>query len=319
LFQQLKDREFAHTKVYDNTLLNETGLISEFGEAFDAIGWGNFWHAWEEGSKFFTLEFLSTLSTDSSGVKFRLFNEEHDLTWGHLSVALGFNSNCLLEWSKHKGMKAFSRESFWKKISGKELNPAPQINLIHNPTLCFLHWIMWGMIAPRVEFRMVRVDELQCMFAIINKIKLAPVISMVEHWRTMATRTVKIKITSLVTRIATYLRALAGAQVTYLDTPRETFNEEHFVQAHLLMRVQGELVMLYPHSSTTIILPRPELGLYRVKRFTLNLTSEDDKETIRPSRHNIFGSDQPPDHALAEAIGTSSQKAPHSKRWHPAE
>jgi hypothetical protein len=80
LFQQLKDREFAHTKVYENTLVNETVMIGEFGAAFDAIGWWNFWHVWEEGSKFLTLEFLSTLSTDSSGVKLWLFNEEHELT-----------------------------------------------------------------------------------------------------------------------------------------------------------------------------------------------------------------------------------------------
>jgi hypothetical protein len=145
------------------------------------------------------------------------------------------------------------------------------------------------MIAPRVEFRMVRVDELQCLFAIINKIKIPPVVSMVEHWRTMATRTGKIEITYLVTRIATYLGVLTGAQVTYLDTPHETFNEEHFVQAHLLKRVEGELVMLYPHSSTTIALPYPELSLYQVKRFTLNLAYEDDEETIRPSRHSISG------------------------------
>jgi hypothetical protein len=59
---------------------------------------------WEEGSKLLILEFLSTLSADSSGVKFRLYNEEHDLTLEQLSVALGFNSNGLLEWSKHKGM-----------------------------------------------------------------------------------------------------------------------------------------------------------------------------------------------------------------------
>jgi hypothetical protein len=77
--------------------------------------------------------------------------------------------------------------------------------------------------------------------------------------------------------------------------------------------------MLYPHSSTTIVLLCPELGLYQVKRFTLNLTYEDDEESIRPSRHSISGLDQPPDHALAEAIGTSSQKAPHSKHRHPAE
>jgi hypothetical protein len=42
LFQQLKDREFVHTKVYDNALLNETGMIGEFGAAFDAIGWETF-------------------------------------------------------------------------------------------------------------------------------------------------------------------------------------------------------------------------------------------------------------------------------------
>jgi hypothetical protein len=51
LFQQLKDRKFTYTKVYDNTLLNETGMIGEFGAAFDAIGWGSFWHTWEEGLK----------------------------------------------------------------------------------------------------------------------------------------------------------------------------------------------------------------------------------------------------------------------------
>jgi hypothetical protein len=145
------------------------------------------------------------------------------------------------------------------------------------------------MIAPRVEFRTVGVDELQCLFANINKIKLAPIISMVEHWRTMGTRTGKIEITSLVTQISTYLGVLAGAQVTHLDTPRETFNEKHFVQAHLLKGVEGELVMLYLHSSTTIVLPCPDLGLYQVKRFTLNLAFEDDEETIRPSLHNISG------------------------------
>jgi hypothetical protein len=123
LFQQLKDREFTNTKVYDSALLNETGMIGEFGAAFDAIGWGNFWHAWEEGSKFLTLEFLSTLSTGSSVLKFRLFNEEHDITWGQLSVALGFDSDCLLEWSKHKGMKGFStvflEEDLRKRIESR--------------------------------------------------------------------------------------------------------------------------------------------------------------------------------------------------------
>jgi hypothetical protein len=122
----------------------------------------------------------------------------------------------------------------------------------------------------------------------------------------MATWTGKIEITSLVTRIAMYLGALEGAQVTYLETPHETFDEDHFMQARLMKRVEAELVMLYPHSSTTIILPCPELGLYQVKKYTLNLTPEDYVETVRPSRHSILGPDQQPGHALAGAKGTSS-------------
>jgi hypothetical protein len=74
------------------------------------------------------------------------------------------------------------------------------------------------MIAPRVEFRIVRVDELQCLFAIIHKIKVAPVVTMVEHWHTMTTRIGKIETTSLVTWIAKYLGA-QGAQVTLTDAP----------------------------------------------------------------------------------------------------
>jgi hypothetical protein len=122
------------------------------------------------------------------------------------------------------------------------------------------------MISPRVEFRTVRVDELQGLFAIINKIKIAPIVSIVEHWRTMATRTGKIEITSLVTRIAMYLAVLAGAQVTYLDTPYKSFNEKHFLQAHLLKHVEGESVMLYAHSSTTICdNPPRKIPYYRLR------------------------------------------------------
>jgi hypothetical protein len=71
--------------------------------------------------------------------------------------------------------------------------------------------------------------------------------------------------------------------------PYETLKEDHFVQAHLLKRVEGELVMLYRHSSTTIALPFLVLGLYQVKKYTLNLTPEDVVEMVRPSRHSISG------------------------------
>jgi hypothetical protein len=73
------------------------------------------------GSKFLIFEFLSTLSANSNGVKFRLFNEEHDLTWGPLSIALGFNSNCLLEWSELKGMKSLFEGVFLEEDLGERI------------------------------------------------------------------------------------------------------------------------------------------------------------------------------------------------------
>jgi hypothetical protein len=42
LFQQLKDWEFMHTKVYDNTLLIETGMIGEFGAVSMPYAGGTF-------------------------------------------------------------------------------------------------------------------------------------------------------------------------------------------------------------------------------------------------------------------------------------
>jgi hypothetical protein len=61
------------------------------------------------------------------------------------------------------------------------------------------------------------------------------------------------------------------------------------MQDQLLKSVKGELVMIYSHSSTTIILPCPELRLYQVKKYTLNLTLVDGAEMVRPSRHSISG------------------------------
>jgi hypothetical protein len=138
LFQYLKDREYVHNKVYDAALLNEIVMMGEFGLAFKAIGWSNFWHAWETGLKFLTLKFLTILTSDSRGIAFCLFKEEHTLTWRQVSNALGFGEDCLLEWSRHKGMKNFFREGFWNKISGQGLNPSsnkfdPQLDCVIHP------------------------------------------------------------------------------------------------------------------------------------------------------------------------------------------
>ena len=48
----------------------------EFDFIFRAVGWKNIWNIHEQGSKLLTAEFLCTLQTTDTEVKFRLFAKE---------------------------------------------------------------------------------------------------------------------------------------------------------------------------------------------------------------------------------------------------
>ena len=65
---------------------------------------------------------------------------------------------------------------------------------------------------PKDDVRTVRVDELHILYAMVNKIKIAPVQEMVRQWLENFRMSGPVECTSLVTRIATSLGVLNWAK-----------------------------------------------------------------------------------------------------------
>jgi hypothetical protein len=62
---------------------------------------------------------------------------------------------------------------------------------------------------PRDDVRPIRIDKLQILFAMVNKIKISPVKSMIKQWLENFTMVGTIECTSLITQIAVHLDALS--------------------------------------------------------------------------------------------------------------
>ena len=69
----------------------------EFDFIFRAVGWENVWNIHEQGSKLLTMEFLCTLQTTDTEVKFRLFGKEFSIPWKEFSLLLGFSAQCIVD------------------------------------------------------------------------------------------------------------------------------------------------------------------------------------------------------------------------------
>jgi hypothetical protein len=59
-YESLHHWEFAHTHVYDVSLLERIGFFEELPTMLWAIGWGNLYDEPDPGSRLLTLEFLMT-------------------------------------------------------------------------------------------------------------------------------------------------------------------------------------------------------------------------------------------------------------------
>ena len=108
-----------------------------------------------------------------------------------------------------------------------------------------------------------------------NKIRFSPVRSMLAHWQKMIMGKSPIDITPLVTRVAKYVKAMEGAEVTFLpetEAYRYEVGLEHFVQGHMMREGPGNsLFMCYPGYDREIELLCPRLSLYSVKSLTLQM------------------------------------------------
>ena len=117
----------------------------------------------------------------------------------------------------------------------------------------------------RTDLCLCSLPELQCLYAMANKILFSPVRSMLAHWQKMISSGSPIDITSLVTRVVRYVKAMEGAEVTFLpetETYRYKVGLEHFVQGHMMREGPGNaLFMCYPGYDREMELPCPRLSL----------------------------------------------------------
>nr|ABA98746.1 hypothetical protein LOC_Os12g33500 [Oryza sativa Japonica Group] len=178
-YYMLADREYAHTREYSPELIKKIGMDTEFRAIWKAVGWQKFAMVDEPGSRLLTLQFLCTLKEIEDGISFRFFHEEFTLTWKGLSTLLGFHDTCKID--LQKGISGFEKNRFWEDISGAPICKKPRTNDIHNPTLRLMHkWIAMTLF-PRGDLRPIRGDELIIMFAMVRKIKIAPVKCMIRQ------------------------------------------------------------------------------------------------------------------------------------------
>jgi hypothetical protein len=92
-YEKLKKRSFVLTSMFSEEFMQEASLDSEFTQIFALLGWTSFYNASERGCRLLTLEFLCTLKSSNDGVTFRLFHQDHTLSWRNLHNALGFEKD----------------------------------------------------------------------------------------------------------------------------------------------------------------------------------------------------------------------------------
>lgn len=125
---------------------------------------------------------------------------------------------------------------------------------------------------PRDDVRVVKIDDMRVLYAMVHKIHVSPVKAMVAHWLSVSERKGPIEFTSLISRIADLMGVLINNHVQYISTPRSLINFEYFKQGHMLKKdLNNSMKMIYRGRTTIIPLPCADLWLYRVNQLTINL------------------------------------------------
>jgi hypothetical protein len=150
---------------------------------------------------------------------------------------------------------------------------------IHNPSLRFLHrWISF-ILFPMAELHSVTAPELECLFAMVNRIKYTPVADIVDYYTNVSKISGPIECTSLVTRIA---MNLGYSDLAYIEGDVPVLGLDHFVHAHILHKEPNYFVsMLY--GCKAIWLPNPALRLYSCESLTLQF------DQMGEARHSFRG------------------------------
>ena len=174
---------------------------------------------------------------------------------------------------------------------------------IQHPTLRLMHWCIAMTLFSRQDIRVVHNTKMQILYAMVKKIKIAPVKEILKLWLdTLKLFSTSISCTSLVTRIASGVGALEDRDVDYISTPRIIINEHYLLQGHHLKHNEArKLVFFFPMYTNEIPLPNPNRHLYKSKELTFPLESREEwsrstmsSRVTRSRASNKTGSSQQP-------------------------
>ena len=156
--------------------------------------------------------------------------EEHFCTWKDLAQHIGFQRRCLIDLDH--ALRGFNRHKFWNEILSQVVvgKFQPRNMDIQHLTLRLMHrWIAMPLFT-RQDIQVVHNIEMQILYAMINKIKIAPVKEMFKHGlELLKTFSTSISCTSLITRIATSVGAMEDRDVDYILTLRLIIDEHYLL------------------------------------------------------------------------------------------
>jgi hypothetical protein len=102
-----------------------------------------------------------------------MFNQEYNLTWRQLNVALGIDDANLLDLDH--ATRRFKKVEFWEAITNSRNCYNPRPDEIHNPTLRFLHYLIAITLFPDNDVHSLSMKELKLLYAMNHKIHVSPV------------------------------------------------------------------------------------------------------------------------------------------------
>jgi hypothetical protein len=243
--------------MFSEEFMQEAGLDSEFSQIFTLLGWTSFYHTSERGCCLLTLEFLCTLKSSNDGVTFRLFCQEHNLSWRRLNNALGFADGCALDLDS--SLEDFDRLHLWTDVTRKENAHKPRTNDIQHPTLRFFHKWISLVLFPRNDNISVRVGDMQLIYAALKRQVVSPIKMPVEHWLSFSNLVGDVGCTSLITWIADDLGILGDANIINIDTTCEIIGYDYFCQGRWVKKIQEKLHYIHNKSALTMNFRQPRV------------------------------------------------------------
>ena len=130
----------------------------------------------------------------------------------------------------------------------------------------------------------MRNGELLILYAMVNKIKISPVQTLVKQWLLNFKMMGHIECTSLITRIATHIGALEGNSIPFIEGDRAYIDKSYLIQGRTLKKGPDDsLIFFFMGYTNEIPLPNADFHLYNCHSLTIPLVPREEGRRHRSS------------------------------------